>query len=56
MAQKRAAGEKLDLTKWQHDLFRINGKPYDEEEIEVIKYFSAKADEKFEKTGSCRTF
>lgn len=47
MARKKAEGEKLDLTKWQHDLFRMNGHPYDEEEIEIIKRYCKAADERF---------
>jgi len=47
MARKKAEGEKLDLTKWQHDLFRMNGHPYDAEEIEIIKRFTKAADERF---------
>jgi len=37
---------KLDLTGWQHDLFRFNGHPYDPNEIAVIRRFSALADER----------
>ncbi len=37
----------LDLTKWQHDLYRFNGYPYDEKEIECIKYYCLKADQDF---------
>lgn len=29
-----------DFTKWQHDLFRVNMKPYDPREIEIIKRFN----------------
>ncbi len=29
-----------DMTKWQHDLFRQNGRPYDPKEIAVIKRFA----------------
>ena len=47
MARKKAEGEKLDLSKWQHDLFRMNGHPYDEEEIEIIKRFTKAADQRF---------
>lgn len=52
MAQKRAAGEKLDMSKWQHDLYRFNGHPYDEEEINLIKYFCKQADLRFEREES----
>lgn len=37
-------GENLDLTKWQHDLYRFNGSPYDPKEIEIIQKFSKLAD------------
>lgn len=36
-----------DFTKWQHDLFRPNGRPYDPKEIEIIKHFNELADKKF---------
>ena len=39
-------GEDLDLTKWQHDLYRFNGYPYDPKEIEIIKRFCKCADER----------
>lgn len=39
----------LDFTKYQHDLYRFNGCPYIAREIEIIKKFSALADEKFER-------
>lgn len=29
-----------DFTKWQHDLFRPNGRPYDPHEIELIRNFN----------------
>ena len=29
----------LDLTKWQHDIYRFNGLPYDVKEINTIKRF-----------------
>ena len=32
-----------DFTKWQHDLFRPNLRPYDPKEIELIKRFNDKA-------------
>ena len=42
-----AEGEKgLDLTKWQHDIFRANGRPYDPEETNIISYYCALADGK----------
>lgn len=39
----------LDFTKLQHDLYRFNGLPYIAKEIEIIKEFSARADEKWER-------
>ena len=33
-----------DFTKWQHDLFRINQRPYDPHEIEIIEKFNKIAD------------
>ena len=30
---------KLDLTKWQHDLYRFNGYPYDPNETKLIRRF-----------------
>lgn len=33
-----------DFTKWQHDLFRINYRPYDPHEIEIIEQFNKIAD------------
>lgn len=39
----------LDFTKYQHDLYRFNGCPYIAREIEIIKRFSARADERFKK-------
>jgi hypothetical protein len=36
----------LDVTKWQHDIFRANGKPYDPKEIKIFKYYSELADGK----------
>ncbi|MGN1345583.1 MAG: beta-galactosidase [Eubacteriales bacterium] len=35
---------RLDLTKWQHDLYRFNGYPYDPNEIEIIKRFCTLAE------------
>ncbi|MBQ4337707.1 MAG: hypothetical protein IJC34_11005, partial [Lentisphaeria bacterium] len=37
-------GEDIDVTKWQHDLFRPSLHPYDPKEIRIIKEFSALAD------------
>ncbi|MCQ2446818.1 MAG: glycoside hydrolase family 5 protein [Clostridia bacterium] len=39
-------GSTLDLTKWQHDLYRFNGLPYDNNEVRLIKRFSALADKR----------
>ena len=36
-----------DLTKWQHDLYRFNGYPYDPREIKLIKRFCDLADRRF---------
>jgi len=35
------------VTKWQHDLFRPSLRPYDPREIELIKTYNKKADERF---------
>ncbi len=40
-------GADLDITKWQHDLFRPNLRPYDPMEITYIKAYSAAADKDF---------
>ncbi|MBQ0010059.1 MAG: cellulase family glycosylhydrolase [Ruminococcus sp.] len=37
-------GSTLDLTKWQHDLYRFNGLPYDPKEIRTIRRFCEAAD------------
>lgn len=37
-----------DFTKWFHDLFRINHRPYDPREIKIIKEFCALADKQYE--------
>ena len=42
-------GSTLDLTKWQHDLYRFNGLPYDVNEIKTIQRFCAMADERDKK-------
>ena len=39
-------GSTLDLTKWQHDLYRFNGLPYDPKEIRLIKKFCELADKR----------
>lgn len=36
-----------DFTKWQHDLFRPNFRPYDPTEIDLIKQFNKLADKRF---------
>lgn len=40
---------KWDFTKWFHDLYRVNHRPYDPREIELIKMFCKLADEEFER-------
>ncbi len=47
--RRYAIGEKLDLTKWQHDLLRPNYRPYDPEEIKKFQLYSGMADKAFEK-------
>ncbi len=44
--QEYAAGRgaDFDFTKWQHDLFRPNLRPYDPKEIDLIKRFNAMAE------------
>ena len=39
----------VDFTKWFHDLYRPNHRPYDPKEIDLIKKFCALADKDFEK-------
>ena len=39
----------VDFTKWLHDLYRPNHRPYDPKEIELIKHFCKIADEDFER-------
>ncbi len=41
----------IDFTKWFHDLYRPNHRPYDPKEIEIIKHFSSLADEEFANTN-----
>lgn len=38
---------KWDFTKWFHDLYRPNHRPYDPKEVELIRYFCQLADEDF---------
>lgn len=41
-------GKALDITKWQHDLFRPGGvHPYDPREIALIRHYNEKADARF---------
>jgi hypothetical protein len=42
----------VDFTKWFHDLYRPNHRPYDPREIEVIKRFCAAADRDFERENT----
>jgi len=37
-------GVNYDFTKWQHDLFRPNLRPYDPKEIELIQEYNKRAD------------
>jgi hypothetical protein len=39
-------GSTVELFKWQHDLYRMNGLPYDPKEIKLIKRFCAYADKR----------
>jgi hypothetical protein len=39
--------EGLNLKEWMHDIFRWNGRPYDPEEINLIKKLSKYADDQF---------
>ena len=40
-------GGNYDFTKWQHDLFRPNLRPYDPNEIKLIEHFNKLADKNF---------
>lgn len=40
----------FDFTKWFHDLYRPNHRPYNPKEIEIIKELSARADRDFEES------
>ncbi len=44
MWKEGSAPADFDFTKWQHDLYRINYRPYDPREIELIKRCNARAD------------
>lgn len=48
-------GYDLDFTKWQHDLFRANHRPYDPHELTIIKEFTALADQRFSEKNSHKT-
>jgi len=37
----------FDFTRWFHDLYRPNHRPYDPREIELIRYFANRADQEF---------
>ncbi len=54
--EKVDAGADLDVTKWQHDLFRPSGRPYDPREIALIKSYNQKADERFAKGLDAKLF
>ena len=41
---RQANGENLDLTVWQHDIYRFNGMPYIPSEIKIFKKFAELAD------------
>ena len=43
----KGEGQHLDFTKWQHDLFRPNLRPYNPFEIEIIEQFNQLADKNF---------
>ena len=49
-------GKNLDLTKWQHDLFRPSLRPYDPAEIDIIKTYNRRADERFKSGLDKRLF
>ncbi len=50
------AGEDYDVTRWQHDLIRPSGRPYDPREIALIKSYNQKADERFARGEDSRLF
>ena len=41
----------FDVTKWMHDLFRPNLRPYNPREIEIIRKYNKLADERFAAGG-----
>lgn len=45
---ERGGGRQYDMTKWFHDLYRPSHRPYDPNEIELIKRFNSLADEDFQ--------
>ena len=45
--RRYAKGEKLEMTKWQHDLLRANYRPYDPEEIKKFTLYAGMADKAF---------
>ncbi len=47
--KRYAKGEKLEMTKWQHDLLRPNHRPYDPEEINKFSLYAGMADKAFAK-------
>ncbi len=47
--KRYANGEKLEMTKWQHDLLRPNYRPYDPEEIKKFSLYAGMADKAFAK-------
>lgn len=47
--KRYAKGEKLEMTKWQHDLLRPNYRPYDPEEIKKFSLYAGMADKAFAK-------
>lgn len=42
----------FDFTKWFHDLYRPNYRPYDPKEIEIIRYFCNLADRDFRESNA----
>lgn len=49
-AWEEGSNRDVDFRLWFHDLFRPSGRPYDPNEIELIKKFAAFADRDFERT------
>ena len=50
--RRYAKGEKLEMTKWQHDLLRPNYRPYDPEEIKKFSLYAGMADKAFAKKNA----